>query len=83
PDSEAQKDDVEQVLAEIGVAVTTPRFDAWFLFDLLAGEARDALLAEAARRDDVMPVSAVTGEGVDALIQAVAARLTQGHRRYT
>ncbi|WP_137863574.1 MULTISPECIES: GTPase HflX [unclassified Sphingomonas] len=83
PDSEAQKDDVEQVLAEIGVAETTPRFEAWNKIDLLAGEARDALLAEAARRDDVMPVSAVTGEGVDALIQAVAARLTQGHRRYT
>jgi len=30
-----------------------------------------------------MPVSAVTGEGVDALIHAVAARLTEGHRRYT
>ncbi|NWP89629.1 GTPase HflX, partial [Escherichia coli] len=66
-----------------GVAETTPRFEAWNKIDLLAGEARDALLAEAARRDDVMPVSAVTGEGVDALIQAVAARLTQGHRRYT
>ena len=83
PDSEAQKDDVEQVLAEIGVAETTPRFEAWNKIDLLDPESRDALLAEAAKRDDVMPVSAVTGEGVDALIHAVAARLTEGHRRYT
>ena len=28
-------------------------------------------------------ISAVTGEGVDALVHAVAARLTEGHRRYT
>ncbi|MDH4746724.1 GTPase HflX [Sphingomonas sp. CBMAI 2297] len=83
PDTEAQKDDVEQVLAEIGVAETTPRFEAWNKIDLLEGEARDDLLAEATKREDVMPVSAVTGEGVDALITAVAARLTQGHRRYT
>ncbi|MEN2708802.1 GTPase HflX [Sphingomonas sp. NPDC092331] len=83
PDTEAQKDDVEQVLAEIGVAEATPRFEAWNKIDLLEGEARDNLLAEAAKREDVMPVSAVTGEGVDALVHAVAARLTQGHRRYT
>ncbi|MBB4838810.1 GTP-binding protein HflX [Sphingomonas kyeonggiensis] len=83
PDSEAQKDDVEAVLADIGVAETTPRFEAWNKVDLLDDEHREALLAEAAKREDVMPVSAVTGEGVDALITAVAARLTEGHRRYT
>jgi GTPase len=83
PDSEAQKDDVEKVLAEIGVAETTPRFEAWNKIDLLDEDRRDDLLGEAAKREDVMPVSAVTGEGVDALITAVAARLTEGHRRYT
>jgi len=83
PDSEAQKDDVEKVLAEIGVAEATPRFEAWNKIDLLDDERREDLLAEAAKREDVMPVSAVTGEGVDALIAAVAARLTEGHRRYT
>ncbi|MDQ0251018.1 GTP-binding protein HflX [Sphingomonas kyeonggiensis] len=83
PDSEAQKDDVEAVLAEIGVAEATPRFEAWNKIDLLDAERREDLLAEAAKREDVMPVSAVTGEGVDALIAAVAARLTEGHRRYT
>ena len=48
-----------------------------------AGKLGGRVIAEAAKRDDVMPVSAVTGEGVDALIHAVAARLTEGHRRYT
>ncbi|MBB4097941.1 GTPase HflX [Sphingomonas kyeonggiensis] len=83
PDSEAQKDDVEAVLAEIGVAEATPRFEAWNKIDLLDDERREDLLTDAAKREDVMPVSAVTGEGVDALIAAVAARLTEGHRRYT
>ncbi len=82
PDSEAQRGDVEKVLSEIGVAPETPRFEAWNKLDLLGEEPRAHLLEEAAKRADVMPISAVTGEGVDALIDAVAAQLTQGHRRY-
>ena len=37
---------------------------------------------EAAKRDDVLAVSALSGEGVEALIAKVSARLTHGHRRY-
>jgi GTP-binding protein HflX len=83
PDSEAQRLDVEKVLGEIGVALETPRFEAWNKLDLLDDERRAALGEEAAKREDVMAISAVTGEGVDALIEAIAARLTEGHRRYT
>ena len=83
PDSEAQRADVEAVLTEIGVAETTPRFEAWNKIDLLDGEAREDALAEAARRDDVVAISAMSGEGVDDLRREVAAKLTAGHRRYT
>jgi GTP-binding protein HflX len=83
PDSDAQRSDVEKVLGEIGVAETTPRFEAWNKLDLLEDARRAELLAAAANRDDAMPISAVTGEGVGALIDAVAAKLTHGHRRYT
>ena len=82
PDSEAQRDDVEAVLKDIGVAPETPRFEAWNKLDLLNGEAREDVLGEAAKRDDVLAVSALSGEGVEALIDRVAARLTLGHRRY-
>jgi GTP-binding protein HflX len=82
PDSEAQRVDVEKVLGEIGVALETPRFEAWNKLDLLDDERRAVLLEDAAKREDVMPISAVTGEGVDTLIETVAARLTEGHRRY-
>jgi GTPase len=82
PDTEAQRADVEKVLADIGVTDTTPRFEAWNKLDLLDADRREELMAEAAKREDVMPVSALSGEGVDALVEAVSAGLTQGHRRF-
>ena len=39
-------------------------------------------MAEAERRGGVVPVSAVSGEGVERLIETIAATLTAGHRRY-
>ncbi|GAA0740240.1 GTPase HflX [Sphingomonas sp. ABOLD] len=84
PDTEAQRADVEKVLQEIGVSEQTPRFEAWNKLDLLDDEQREEALAMAARRtDEVRVISALTGEGVDALVDAVAGRLTEGHRRYT
>lgn len=83
PDSEAQRADVEKVLGEIGVSEATPRFEAWNKLDLLDPEVRAEILEAASRRPDVRAISAVTGEGVDGLIEAVANRLTEGHRRYT
>jgi len=83
PDSEAQRADVEAVLAEIGVAETVPRIEAWNKLDLLPGEEGEAIRAEAARREDVVTLSALSGEGVGDLQAAVAARLTTGHQLYT
>jgi len=83
PDSEAQRADVESVLAEIGVAETTPRIEAWNKLDLLGADEGAAIRAEAARREDVVPLSALSGEGVDALQARIAGRLTAAHHRYT
>ncbi|OYW23309.1 MULTISPECIES: GTPase HflX [unclassified Sphingomonas] len=82
PDSAAQCADVEKVLREIGVAETTPRFEAWNKLDLLSGDVRADVIGDAERRDDVMLISALDGEGVSDLLTRVAARLTEGHRRY-
>ena len=83
PDSEAQRADVEAVLAEIGVAPETPRIEAWNKLDALDPEMRADVLEEAGKRADVVAVSALTGEGVDVLVERVTALLTEGHRRYT
>ena len=74
PDREAQRDDVDDVLASLGLAEegAPPRIEAWNKTDLLSSEDLDRLLEEARRRDNVVPVSAVTGEGLDALRKRMA-----------
>ena len=82
PDRDAQRADVEDVLAQLGVGPDDPDsptlIEAWNKIDLLAGEERDAVLEEARRRDDVMPISAVTGFGLDDLRLRMADRLRSG-----
>ena len=83
PDTQAQADDVEAVLAELGVQAETPRIEAWNKLDLLDGDVREQMLSDAERRHDVVAISALGGEGVDTLIRTVADRLTASHRRYS
>ncbi|CAM3238065.1 GTPase HflX [Sphingomonas antarctica] len=85
PDSEAQAADVAHVLNELGIAGegSAAPFEVWNKADLLDGERGDALRAEAAGRDDVVLVSALTGAGIDDLQTAMSARLTTGRRTRT
>jgi GTPase len=82
PDREAQREDVEDVLASLGLAEegAPPRLEAWNKVDLLAPDDRGRLFEEARRRKDVVPLSALTGEGLDTLRQRVAERLHSGER---
>ena len=82
PDTEAQRVDVEAVLAEIGVGEGTPRIEAWNKLDLLDPDTQAALEQDAIRRGDAVLISALSGEGVDKLMARVAETLTAGHRRY-
>ncbi|KQS51265.1 MULTISPECIES: GTPase HflX [unclassified Sphingomonas] len=83
PDTEAQRTDVGTVLAEIGVDENTPRFEVWNKLDLLDADTHDEIAGQAAHRDDVVAISALSGEGVQHLIEQVAAKLTGAHRRYS
>ena len=82
PDREAQSDDVEDVLKSLGMAEegAPARIEAWNKVDLLDPENRDRLLEQAARRDDVVVMSALTGEGIDALRQRMADALRSGEQ---
>lgn len=82
PDTEAQREDVIRVMAEIGAGGEegAPVIEAWNKIDLLDPETREIRAAEAARRDDVVLISALSGEGVDALAQHLSDRLTSAHR---
>ena len=79
-DSEAQSQDVEAILAEIGVADRADRvIEVWNKLDCLDADARAALAAGA--RDGVaapLAISAATGEGIDRLLKAIEDRLARG-----
>jgi GTP-binding protein HflX len=85
PDSDAQREDVETVLAEIGAAGegASPLIEAWNKIDRLDRDQSERVRAEAARRDDVVPISALTGEGLDDLVECAATCLAKGTRART
>ena len=84
PDSDAQRADVLGVLAEIGVSGVegegAPIVEVWNKLDALDDEARGWLLEEAGREADVLPVSALTGDGVEALRRSISTRLAEDAR---
>jgi GTP-binding protein HflX len=79
-DSDAQQEDVEKVLAEIGARGEggAPLVEAWNKIDLLGPEEGDRVRAEGSRREDVVLISALTGEGVDDLMECAASHLRKG-----
>ncbi len=91
PDSAQQKIEVLGVLSELGViedegaAPSVPMVEAWNKWDLLdaarAAELREQLLAHP--DDVIVPVSALTGEGCEALLEAVSKLLTAGAKLHT
>ncbi len=79
PDTAAQAEDVERILADLGVdASDTKRvIEVWNKVDLLDEGNRSRLLADAADGSKGPPiaVSAVTGEGIDALKAIIETRM--------
>ena len=75
PDTEIQRRDVLEVLGGLGLGddSETPITEAFNKIDLLAPEALAALEERIARQDNNPPIaiSAVTGQGLDALIQRI------------
>lgn len=86
PDTLAQKRQVLDVLADLGLMgeeggePTIPIIEAWNKWDLLDPEAAADLSEQIAVRPDevIVPLSALTGEGTDALLEAVGKLLTAG-----
>jgi len=80
-DSEAQLRDVEKVLSELDIAATDGRvIEIWNKLDRLDGAGRERVLNLAARQTSVrrpIPVSALTGEGIDRVVDAIEARLSE------
>jgi len=77
PDSEAQRDDVLGVLADLGLdeQVEDGLIEAMNKIDLLDPSARAGLETHRLRNSQSVALSAVTGEGCDALLEAIDRRL--------
>ncbi len=81
PDSDAQAQDVIGVLTDLGLAPgqrETPMLTVFNKIDALSAEQVE--LARAQAGDDAIPVSALTGEGIDRLQAAMDTALRAGAR---
>lgn len=84
-ETDAQRDDVLQILRDLGVlddedAANQPRMlEVWNKIDLLDAEKREDLSALVQRNDDVLMISAQTGEGVDAFKAHLSALIAKGN----
>ncbi|SMX35118.1 GTPase HflX [Actibacterium lipolyticum] len=76
-DSQEQATDVRAIMAELGVSEDTPQIEVWNKTDLLTDDQREALQVKADREPNIFTMSAVTGAGVDALLDAVTNALDE------
>jgi GTP-binding protein HflX len=79
PDSLAQKHDVERVMKvelDLGEAIDKGLIEALNKIDLLDDDEQAAILAEAARDEHLVALSAVTGHGCDTLLAAIDEQLS-------
>jgi GTPase len=76
-DSDAQAQDVNRVLAELGIddLRRSAIIEVWNKLDLLPPEERAAREAQALRKPGCVLVSAITGEGLGPLLELVEGRL--------
>jgi GTPase len=79
PDNGAQSADVLRILGDLGIDEKDGAeriVEVWNKIDRLEPEARDALVQKAATQPNVIAVSAISGEGVDALLSEINQRLS-------
>ncbi len=77
PDSAAQRADVLAVLTDLGLGqlVEDGLIEVLNKIDLLDDEARAGLLNQTQRNEEIVALSAATGEGCDGLLALIAGRL--------
>lgn len=72
PHTEEQAQDVETILQGLGISEDAPKLEVWNKLDQLNEDDRQSAVTQAQRRQDLFAVSALTGEGVDDLLQVIA-----------
>ncbi len=72
PETGEQAADVADILGSLGVGAAVPLFEVWNKLDLVGPSAREALGVQVQNRAGVFALSALTGEGLDALLAAIS-----------
>ncbi len=76
PNTVEQARNVATILDQLGVADDAPMIEVWNKMDLLPPAEQEALQEKAVRKDDKFAVSAITGQGMEDLLDAISAALT-------
>ena len=78
-DNQAQSADVMRILADLGIGEAEGAeriLEVWNKIDRLEPDAHDAIVQKASTAENVIAVSAITGEGVDRLMAEISRRLS-------
>ncbi|NTJ64342.1 GTPase HflX [Agrobacterium rhizogenes] len=78
-DNQAQSADVMRILSDLGIGEAEGAeriLEVWNKIDRLEPEAHDAIVQKASTAENVIAVSAITGEGVDRLMDEISRRLS-------
>ncbi len=79
PDNQVQAQDVLRILTDLGIdekARSERIIEVWNKIDRLDTEARESLVQKAENTSNTAAVSAITGEGVDSLLDEIGNRLS-------
>ena len=83
PETAEQAADVADILTSLGVKPDTPQLEVWNKLDLVDPISREALTVQSQSRPNVFPISALTGEGLDALTDAISHAFEEVKRQET
>ena len=73
--SAEQADDVNTILASLGVEDDRPMLEVWNKIDLLEGDQRNQIDLLSQSSEDIHAVSSITGDGLDDLLEEITQRL--------
>lgn len=77
PESAEQAADVAEILTAIGLNPKTPQLEVWNKLDLVTGSALESLQSQVENRPSVFAVSALTGQGIEDLLDAISQRFDE------
>ena len=83
PETAEQAADVTEILASLGVKPGVAMFEVWNKLDLVDPSHRDALESQSQTRANVFPISALTGEGISRLTDAISTVFEQAKQQET